>query len=154
MNQGRINPLPLILAAVPAGRIVAHVMASYPREACGFLVGFDSPTQRTVTDAVGSENVWENPSEHGYRFAISSAQQLQLERSLAGTGKSLIGFYHSHPDHSAHPSDFDREAAWAFYSYLILRVNNGQVQEIRSWVIDDSQQQFVEQTVQPLSSVL
>lgn len=154
MVKENTSPCPLVLSEVPAGRIVAHVIASYPDEACGFLVGFDSPTQRTVTDALASENIWENRDERGYRFAISPAQQMQLERSLTGTGKSLIGFYHSHPDHLAQPSEFDREVAWTFYSYLILSVNNGQVQEMKSWVLDHSQQQFLEQTVRPLSSVL
>lgn len=153
METGPIIPCALLLAEVPAGRIVEHVTVAYPNEACGFLVGFDSPTRRTVTEAIRSDNVWDNPSERGYRFAISSTQQMQLERSLVGTGKSLVGFYHSHPDHPALPSEFDREVAWTFYSYLILRVNNGQVQEIKSWVLDHSQQ-FVEQSIQPLSSVL
>jgi proteasome lid subunit RPN8/RPN11 len=141
------EPTPLVLPALPAGRIIAHGVSTYPREACGLLVGIDSPGRRTIVDAVAIDNVWDNPDQRHCRFTIDPKQQMHIERSLEGTGKSVVGFYHTHPDHPAQPSAFDLEAAWAFYSYVIVQVAGGQATAMRSWLLDDQQNRFVEQPI-------
>ncbi len=141
-------PIPLHLDVAVAARIASHLSAAYPLEACGVLIGSDSQDGRRVVDAIPVENAWPTQSEKARRFILDPQHQLRIERSLDGTGKSLIGFYHSHPDHPAEPSAFDLEAAWATYSYLIVRVSRDGAQEMRSWLLDDAMGRFIEQRVE------
>lgn len=142
------DPATLLLPAIPAGRMIAHGVSAYPHEACGLLVGIDSPGARTVVDAIAIDNVWDERDQHHRRFTVDPKQQMRIERSLEGTGKSVVGFYHTHPDHPAQPSAFDLEAAWAFYSYIILQVAGGEATEIRSWLLDEQQKRFIEQPIE------
>ena len=49
----------------------------------------------------------------------------------------LIGWYHSHPDAPARPSEFDREHAWPWYSYIIVSVQKGEPRDTTSWRLHD-----------------
>lgn len=140
-------PLPLHLEAVAAGRLVAHCIGDYPREACGMLIGSDDGSRRTVVDAIAVPNVWENADAQHMRFTVDPRRQMEIERSLEGSGRSIVGFYHSHPDAPAEPSAFDLEAAWAFYTYVIASVRDARVVEMRAWMLDDAKGQFVEQLI-------
>jgi proteasome lid subunit RPN8/RPN11 len=60
----------------------------------------------------------------------------------------LVGFYHSHPDGAAVPSPFDREAAWPWYSYLIVPVRGGAAGSVRSWRLRDARVDFVEEKIE------
>ncbi len=141
--------IPLLIDVSAAGRMAAHLVRAYPHEGCGVLVGFDAAGARRVVDAIPVDNAWPDESEKPRRFVLDSREQLRIERSLDGTGKSLVGFYHSHPDHPAEPSAFDLEAAWGFYSYLIARVSRSTgVEEMRSWLLDERANAFVEQRVE------
>jgi proteasome lid subunit RPN8/RPN11 len=111
------------------------------------LIGIDSSAARTVVDAIAIDNVWDNPDQHHCRFTIDPKQQMRIERSLDGTGRSVVGFYHTHPDHPADPSAFDLEAAWAFYSYVIVQVARGEVTAMKSWLLDEQQNRFIEQPI-------
>ncbi len=143
-----LKPQPLSLPSIACGRVVAHAIAIYPNEACGILVGIDEPSRRVVVDAIAIDNVWQDQSQLHNRFTIDPKRQIEIEKSLEGTEKSVVGFYHTHPDHPAEPSAFDLEAAWAFYSYLIVRVSQNRVEQMRSWLLDESHNQFVEQPVE------
>jgi proteasome lid subunit RPN8/RPN11 len=66
---------------------------------------------------------------------------------LENTGLAIIGFYHSHPDHPARPSDFDREHAWPFYSYVIVSVATGRAAGMASWVLDETTRLFRRQEI-------
>jgi proteasome lid subunit RPN8/RPN11 len=54
----------------------------------------------------------------------------------------VIGFYHSHPDHPAVPSQFDLDHAWPVYSYLIVSVIQGQSAELTSWELVEDRSRF------------
>jgi proteasome lid subunit RPN8/RPN11 len=77
--------------------------------------------------------------ENAYpRYLITAADMLGGEKEAERLGQSIIGIFHSHPDHPNLPSEFDREWAIPWYSYLITRVDNGQAVESKSWrLIDD-----------------
>lgn len=149
MGRDESLPTSLHLEAVAAGRVVAHCVGDYPREACGILIGFQDAgtTRRTVVDAIAVPNVWDNPDAQHMRFTIDPHRQMEIERSLEGSGRSIVGFYHSHPNAPATPSAFDLEAAWAFYSYVIASVREGRVVEMRAWMLNEAHGQFVEQTI-------
>ena len=59
----------------------------------------------------------------------------------------LLGFYHSHPDHPAEPSEYDREHAWPYYSYVIASVGESGVGEVRSWVLKDNRSGYEEEQI-------
>jgi proteasome lid subunit RPN8/RPN11 len=79
------------------------------------------------------------------RFLISSAEVRRMEAEARRRGLSIVGFYHSHPDHPARPSEYDREHAWPWYSYVILEVRGGRDAALRSWRLTDDRQRFEEE---------
>ena len=120
--------------------IAQHCVAGYPDEVCGLLVG----RRQEITAWHPIANVWPNLAERRRRFTLDPLAQLRLERSLDGTDQSVIGSFHSHPDHPAEPSDFDFEAAWAGQIYLIVPITRGNAGLPRAWLIDDTGHGFVE----------
>src|SRR5579885_3116377 len=77
------------------------------------------------------------------RFLITPEDFVQSEREARRRGVDILGFYHSHPDHPARPSEYDREHAWPWYTYLISKVDNGIPQETTAWVLSEDRLQFV-----------
>lgn len=61
---------------------------------------------------------------------------------------NILGYYHSHPDHPARPSNYDREHAWPFYSYVIMSVGQGIPNDLTSWVLADDRSVFNPEKVQ------
>src|SRR6187551_2977568 len=111
-----------------ARQIEAEGEAGYPNEICGMLIGRDvrdgNVTRRLVERLVPGRNVFEADEQY-HRFSIDPRQQMKAEREAEAEGKVVLGFYHSHPDHPARPSEYDREHAWPFYSYVIVAVESG-----------------------------
>jgi proteasome lid subunit RPN8/RPN11 len=85
--------------------------------------------------------------EQYHRFSIDPMLQLKAEKEAEGTGKMVLGFYHSHPDHPARPSEYDREHAWPFYSYVIVAIEKGRAADMTSWVLDDATSRFAPQDI-------
>ncbi|MGA1475612.1 MAG: Mov34/MPN/PAD-1 family protein [Prochlorothrix sp.] len=100
-------------------------------------------------EQTSAEQAWHtgkrNPDRHD-RFTIDPRDLLQAQRYSRDRNWGIIGVYHSHPDHPAHPSERDRVAAWSHYSYLILSVAQGNTVDYRSWILDD-QHQFQSEAV-------
>ncbi len=61
---------------------------------------------------------------------------LAVEKELKGSGHEILGFYHSHPNHPAEPSEFDRSHAWPWYSYVILSILDHRPADLRAWLLD------------------
>ena len=60
------------------------------------------------------------------------------EKKARELGADLVGWYHSHPDAPARPSEFDREHAWPWYSYIIVSIEKAGPQAMNSWrLVDD-----------------
>lgn len=111
-----------------------HARETYPEECCGFLVGADGDPKR-VQETRRATNVVRE--DRGRRYMIDPREILTLDRQNRGTGRDLLGFYHSHPDHPARPSDFDlANAAWPGYSYVILSIVDRHPNDLRSWLLD------------------
>jgi proteasome lid subunit RPN8/RPN11 len=72
---------------------------------------------------------------------------LEKEKKARALKLDVLGFYHSHPDHPARPSDYDREHALPFYSYIIVAVEKGEARDYTSWVLKDDRSAFVEENV-------
>lgn len=97
---------------------------TYPDEVCGFLFSAAVPAEdpvRSVVSAQRSPN--EVDGERRRRFVISSEGLRTAELHAAARDEAVTGFYHSHPDHPALPSEFDTDHAWPWYTYLIVSVD-------------------------------
>jgi proteasome lid subunit RPN8/RPN11 len=129
-----------------ARRIESEGAKAYPNECCGILVGTEKNGRREVDDLWPVDNSFEQ-GEQFHRFSITPKVLMQAERKVAAAGKLVLGFYHSHPDHPARPSEYDREHAWPFYSYIIVSIAKGEPVDMTSWVLEESTSVFSRQDI-------
>jgi proteasome lid subunit RPN8/RPN11 len=87
------------------------------------------------------------------RYLISPEDYLKAEMTADELGLSLIGVFHSHPDHPNQPSEFDREWAQPFFSYIITSVEKGKAVGSRSWLLKEDRSQFLEEKIQTLQEL-
>jgi proteasome lid subunit RPN8/RPN11 len=115
--------------------IRAHGRETYPEECCGALVGTLEDGRTRVARIERMANAREN--ERRRRYTIDPLEYLRVEKRADAQGLALIGFYHSHPDHPAAPSEYDREHALTFFHYLVLAVASGEPGELTAWVLSE-----------------
>lgn len=134
--------------------IERHAEAAYPEECCGVLIGRplgDEPGH-LVEQILPARNDHEEGRDR--RFVISPEVVLAAHKQARAKGQEVIGYYHSHPDHPARPSAFDREHAWPGVSYLIVSVDRGKAGELKSWRLAPGAGDYEEETVvEPALSV-
>ena len=101
-----------------------HAREAYPDECCGFLIGEAPEREGNDRRAIDALERGRNDfdGERHRRFLIRPEELRELERRVEGSGRAVVGFYHSHPDHPARPSQFDQDHAWPWYSYIVLSV--------------------------------
>jgi proteasome lid subunit RPN8/RPN11 len=140
-------------AEVPAGRILLpasvldairrHAERGYPQEVCGFLLGEPNPAARrfTVRALRSAEN--RRADRARTRYLIDPEAYRAAEREAAALGLDIAGFYHSHPDAPAHPSEFDREHGWPSIAYVIVSVGTKGPGEATGWILADDRSRFV-----------
>ena len=133
-----------------------HAESTYPEECCGVLLGRQQGDATTLVEVLATENSWNEeavdtfdsvaamaplqPASKRNRFSIAPAVMLQAQRKARVGNLDIIGIYHSHPDHPAVPSEFDRAIAWQQYSYIIVSVEQGKASDLKSWVLDEDHQ--------------
>ena len=120
---------------------------AYPNECCGILFGNNEGDNHVVKALRPIENARESGEQY-HRFLITAEEMMQAELEARKSGVEIVGFYHSHPDHTALPSDYDREHALPFYSYIILRVAQGKPEEMTSWQLQTSREAFDNETLE------
>ncbi len=145
----------LKLAVEHLRAICAHAQSSYPYECCGLLLGRNSQDGKTLVEVMAMENVWSASSVESFaeidasldpgadknsHYTIAPEVMLQVQKESRDRGLDIIGIYHSHADHPAIPSQFDRVCAWQTYSYIIVSVPQGKAGELQSWSLDDTHQ--------------
>jgi proteasome lid subunit RPN8/RPN11 len=124
-------------------RIHAHGEQAYPEEGAGFLMG--EPGR--VEDILPLPNAREETARHN-RYLITPEDYLHAEMEAERRGLSLIGVFHSHPDHPNQPSEFDREWAQPFFSYMITSVQAGAAEGSRSWRLAADRSAFLEEEIE------
>ncbi|NOY99931.1 MAG: M67 family metallopeptidase [Chloroflexi bacterium] len=127
-------------------QIHAHGEAAYPEEGAGFLLGADG-TPRRVTAILALPNAREDSARRN-RYLVTPRDYLKAELEADRLGLSLIGVFHSHPDHPNRPSEYDREWAQPFFSYVITSVEGGQAVASRSWRLTEDRSALLEETIQ------
>lgn len=128
--------------------IATHAVTTYPDECCGILLGKIDGEDKTLVEVWQTENAWDdetplpNDDRSGTskkrRYAIAPVDLLKAQKSACERDLDVIGFYHSHPDHPAIPSECDRSCAWPQYSYIIVSVTQGRADDFRSWLLDEN----------------
>ncbi|HWI90000.1 MAG TPA: M67 family metallopeptidase [Flavisolibacter sp.] len=135
----------LVIEQKPLDEMYQDALQSFPDECCGFFFGKDLQDERTVTNVLVVNNSKEGDKRR--RFVISPRDYLNAERFADENGIQLLGVYHSHPNHPAIPSEHDRIAAQPYFSYIIISVKENEVNDIRSWQLNDDFQ-FEEETIE------
>jgi proteasome lid subunit RPN8/RPN11 len=128
-------------------QIHQHGEKAYPSEGAGFLLGESGENMRVVTAILKLSNAREESAQHN-RYLLTPQDMLRSEQEAARLGLDVIGVFHSHPDHPNQPSEFDREWAMPWFSYIITNVNQGTAAGSRSWRLSDDRAQFVEENIQ------
>jgi len=134
----------VVLSSSALATIRDHGAAAYPHECCGALVGVARDGHTDVVEARPLDNVTDEGPRR--RFRISAADYRAAERHATEAGAELVGFYHSHPDHPAVPSQYDLDHAWPNFSYVIVAVRGGEPEAVRSWRLRPDRSAFEEET--------
>ena len=129
-----------------ARQIEAEGVQAYPNECCGIIFGADDNARRLVSRLEPVANVFD-AAEQFHRFSISPQQLMAAEKQAADRGELVLGFYHSHPDHPARPSEYDRTHAWPYYSYVIVSIAKGHAIDMTSWILDERTETFSRQDI-------
>jgi proteasome lid subunit RPN8/RPN11 len=137
--------MPLTLQTGVADAIRAHGVETYPNECCGALYGTDEGTGKLVTATLALPNTTEEGPRR--RFMVRPGDYKTAEQRASELGADLLGFYHSHPDHPARPSQYDLDHAWPFFSYIIVSVREGTPELMTSWLLKDDRSAFEEETL-------
>jgi proteasome lid subunit RPN8/RPN11 len=137
--------LPLKIGQGDIGHIHDHAQDAYPEECAGALVGMNLDGMKIVVDVWRAENTHED--ERSKRFLIEPLKIKEFEDRAAERDMEVLGFYHSHPDHPAEPSEYDRDHAWPGWSYVIASVSNDNVQDMRCWVLRDDRSGYDEEPI-------
>jgi proteasome lid subunit RPN8/RPN11 len=146
--------------------IQAHGASDYPNECCGILLGQVSGSKKEVKEVVRLKNLrlnaaraqeilpLESPGRESERnrFLIDPMEQLRVEKGARARGLDVLGYYHSHPDHPARPSEYDREHAWPWYSYVIVSVERGEPKDVTSWILPDDRARFEPEAMEVLNT--
>jgi proteasome lid subunit RPN8/RPN11 len=131
------NARRVVVRAAAVETIRRHAREAYPFECCGALVGREA----VIEEAWPLANVTaEGPRR---RFLVSAEDYRRAEARARERGWDLVGFYHSHPDHPAQPSQYDLDHAWPVFAYLIVSVPNGEPADLTSWRLAPDRQAFV-----------
>lgn len=122
-----------------ADAIRAHGSETYPNECCGALYGREG--------VVAATYALPNTTEEGprRRFLVRPQDYRDAEKRATELDAELLGFYHSHPDHPARPSQYDLDHAWPYFSYIIVAVREGEAGDMTSWRLREDRSAFDEE---------
>lgn len=124
--------------------------AASPNEGCGIILGRATIATDRAPDGLEKKETArlilianaKNSLEQRNRFLITDDELMRAELTACREKLDVIGFYHSHPDHPAAPSQFDLDHTLPFYSYLIVTVARGKSEALPSWVVENDRSRF------------
>ena len=132
--------------------IRAHGRTAYPEEGCGFLLGRTTERGNRVTATRRAGN--EDERNRRRRYTLAPADYRAADEAARAAGLDVVGFYHSHPDHPARPSDTDlREATFPGYTYVIVAVAEGTPAELTAWTLAPDRSRFLPEPIRSNASV-
>ena len=137
----------LHLSSELLSQIHRHGEAAYPEEGAGLLLGDANGDRKQVRAILFLSNAREDSARHN-RYLLTPQDYLSGEQEAARLGLDVLGVFHSHPDHPNRPSEFDREWAMPWFSYVITSVQAGVAAGSRSWLLSDDRQAFSEEQIE------
>lgn len=158
----------ITIAPEAAQAIAAHAEATYPDECVGLLLGRLAPpdapdqTAKQVVAAYPVENTWQgqmalaaddDAESRRDRFYLDPRDYLRADREARQQGLDVVGCYHSHPDHPAHPSERDRLGGQGvgggpLFAFVIQSVQQGRAADLASWLLVDEGRRFDQEPVE------
>ena len=126
--------------------ISAHGEETYPFEGAGLMLGLEENNERYVKQLIFLENAKDLSEQHN-RYLITAEDMLNAELNASSQDLNILGIFHSHPDHPNLPSEYDREFAIPWYSYLITSVKQGKASGSRCWRLKDDRTSFMEEEI-------
>ncbi|NIR66586.1 MAG: M67 family metallopeptidase [Gammaproteobacteria bacterium] len=126
-----------------------HGERAYPEEGAGFLLGKQDGESRQVKELIPLTNSREDDARHN-RYLLTAKDMLHGETEAQKRSLDVVGVFHSHPDHPNQPSDFDREWALPWFSYVITSVADGKAAGSRSWRLEEDRSGFKEEQIEIL----
>jgi len=125
----------------------AHGERDYPFECCGLMLGrFDGDGRKTVIETYPISNAREEAAKRN-RFLIRPEELVRGEKYAREKNLDVVGFYHSHPDDRAVPSQYDLEHAWPTYSYIVVSVEQARAVDLQSWEMESDRSRFNEEQI-------
>jgi len=135
--------LMLMLSVEQLNIVRRYVESTYPEEGGGLLLGAFENGRSVVREVRAIPNTWDVDAEKRRRYLIPGPLLwLNEEPAAEARGLSIVGYFHSHPDHPAVPSDFDREHALPNWSYLIVAVHKGRAADALAWQLREDRSAF------------
>ena len=126
--------------------IRAHGVRDYPYECCGLMLGRFGPDGKVVSETYPISNAREESAKRN-RFLITPEELMRGERYARGRDFEVVGFYHSHPDSPAVPSQYDLEHAWPTYSYIIVSTRANEATDLFSWEQEPDRSRFNQEEI-------
>ncbi len=123
-------------------QIKVNGQKTYNAECCGAIFGRPENGSFNVSELLEFNN--ERTDNKERRYLISPKQYMQSERIASEKKLELLGFYHSHPDHPAKPSQFDTDHAFPNFIYIIVSVQKGKAKDLTSWKLIEDRTGFEE----------
>jgi proteasome lid subunit RPN8/RPN11 len=139
----------ITIAEQQLNEIREHGVRDYPYECCGLLLGSYGPTGKTVSETYPISNAREESAKRN-RFLILPEELMRGERYAREHDLEVVGFYHSHPDSPAVPSQYDLEHAWPTYSYIIVSTSANRSTDLFSWEQEPDRSRFNQEEIQCL----
>ena len=126
--------------------IKRHAERDYPHECGGMLIGRFLDGTKEVTATFPLVNARED-SRHN-RVLLLPDDVMRAERYARENKLDVVGYYHSHPNAPAVPSQYDLDNALPVWSYVIASVQNGKAVDVRSWEMEDDRSKFNEDQIE------
>jgi hypothetical protein len=111
----------LQLAAAHLAAIRRHGESDYPQECCGLLLGRFAGERRIVDDVHPMRNA--NTASPENRFDFDPKEHLAAQRQARERGLEVVGFY----------------------SYLIIRIQQGRAQDANSYELAEDRSHFIQE---------
>ena len=125
-------------------QIEGHGEKTYPHECGGLIIGRFETDKKTVVELLPMENAMAESEQHN-RVLILPKDVLRAERYARSQKLDVIGYYHSHPDCPAVPSQFDLDHALPVWTYIIVSVEGGKAVNLRAWEMENDRSKFNEE---------
>lgn len=132
----------LIIPTTLHSEVKSHLVGTFPNEGGGFLIGRTIKDRWKVEEVRCVENIFDTEEQY-HRYLMEEGAFQAAEDYADERGLTLIGYFHSHPNSPAIPSEYDRVHALPNFVYLILSVQTEGVAESLAWVLEADRSKFM-----------